>query len=55
MSFITCGLNFNNRSVQTLNTFQEFEGRKVSIKYKFYCIFGTVLSVFLNNKSKINK
>lgn len=32
MRFITWVLNFNNRSVQTLNILKEFEGQKVFIK-----------------------
>lgn len=31
MRFITSVLNFNNRSVQTLNILEEFEGHKVFI------------------------
>lgn len=47
MRFITRVLNFNNRSVQTLNILKEFEGQKVSIKHKFFILGGGFGSVFL--------
>lgn len=63
MRFITWVLNFNNRSVQTLNILKEFEGQKVSVKHKFLfweerldlCFYRSAFRIIVKNVNVLRK